>query len=96
MTLFLGSEHARAFAPKFIEVASLNAKVSDAILEQIERVRKAAALAPSVGFGDDPDVQRVPPRRLAARFGLARAVAPLTRRRRPPDRPRVGGKSGPD
>ena len=47
MTLFLGSEHARAFAPKFIEVASLNAKVSDAILEQIERVRTAAALAPS-------------------------------------------------
>ena len=44
---FVGSEHARAFAPRLIEVASLNARVSDAIVEQINRVRKAGALAPS-------------------------------------------------
>jgi hypothetical protein len=43
----VGSEHARAFAPRLIEVASLNARVSDAIVEQINRVRKAGALAPS-------------------------------------------------
>ena len=48
MTLLLvGSEHARAFAPRLVEVASLNARVSDAIVEQINRVRKAGALAPS-------------------------------------------------
>ncbi len=34
-------EHARAFAPHIVDVPSLNAKVSDAILDRIDRVRKA-------------------------------------------------------
>jgi hypothetical protein len=43
-------EHARAFAPTMIEVASLNAKVSGAILARIDSVRTAGALAPSASL----------------------------------------------
>lgn len=40
-------EHARAFAPRIVDVPSLNAHVSTATLEQIDRVRRSGALAPS-------------------------------------------------
>lgn len=38
-------EHARAFAPQIVDVPSLNAKVSDAILECIQHVRQSGARA---------------------------------------------------
>lgn len=44
---FADFEHARAFTPHHVDVSTLNAKVSDAMLEQIERIRKSGAMAPS-------------------------------------------------
>jgi hypothetical protein len=47
---FADVEHARAFAPRIVDVPSLNAKVSDAILDRIDRVRKNGERAPSASL----------------------------------------------
>lgn len=44
---FSDLEHARAFAPRIVDVPSLNAHVSSVTVEHIERVRKSGVLAPS-------------------------------------------------
>jgi hypothetical protein len=47
---FADVEHARAFAPRIVDVPSLNAKVSDAILERIDRARKNGERVPSASL----------------------------------------------
>lgn len=49
-SILVDLEHARAFAANHVDVATLNARVSDAMLQQIERIRAAGALAPSASL----------------------------------------------
>ena len=51
MMLFLADlEHSRAFAPHIIDVPQLNAKVSDSILDRIDRVRRGGPRAASASL----------------------------------------------
>jgi hypothetical protein len=50
MVSFSDVEHARAFASRLVDVQSLNARVSNAIVERIEHVRRERARAPSASL----------------------------------------------